>query len=158
MLPKFNAMKYLLILAVAGFISCNDSTEVADRKDGFTPQLKTKEDSLYHDVMKGHDVGMAKMGEIKRRQDYVQHELDSLNKLPASKINDSRKKAMLDLKEDLAYADHAMFEWMKEFDTDSAKSDSQKRIAYLEAEKVKVQKVRDNILNGLARADSLFNK
>ena len=137
-------------------LSCDNAGEQSDRKDGYTPQLKTKEDSLYHDVMQAHDVGMAKMGEIRRQQNKVQHELDSLHKLPVGKADESRKRALLNLQEELAYADHAMFTWMQEFDVDSAKADKNKRLEYLESEKVKVQKVKENILNSLQRADSLF--
>ena len=151
-------MKYLVIITLMCILSCDNAGEQSDRKDGYTPQLKTKEDSLYHDVMQAHDVGMAKMGEIRRQQNKVQHELDSLHKLPVGKADESRKRALLNLQEELAYADHAMFEWMQEFNVDSSKDDKQSRIAYLESEKVKVKKVRENILNGLARADSLFGR
>jgi hypothetical protein len=138
--------------------ACKEGSNHSERKDGFTPVLKTKEDSLYHDVMKGHDTGMAKMSTMRRYTTKVQHELDSINKLPASKINQQYKQALVDLQEDLSYADNAMFTWMQEFEVDSARSDKEKRLAYLESEKLKVEKVRDNILNGLRRADSLFGK
>ena len=150
-------MKQLLIATIIVFVyACNNAPEKTDRKDGFTPVLKTKEDSLYHDVMEGHDIGMAKMGTLRKQLNRVKHELDSINKLPAKKIDQRRKEVLLDLVEDLNYADHAMFTWMQEFQVDSAKSDMSKRLAYLESEKVKVQKVRDNILLSLRRADSLY--
>ena len=152
-------MKYLLLLAfVVGFCACNDEPEKTARKDGFTPVLNTKEDSLYHDVMEGHDIGMAKMGTLRKQLGRVVHELDSINKLTGKNIDQHRKQALIDLKEDLSYADHAMFTWMQEFNVDSAKSDRSKRLEYLESEKIKVQKVKENILNSLQRADSLFGK
>ena len=149
-------MKYLILVMMVYLCACNGAPEQPQRKDGFTTQLHTKEDSLYHDVMQGHDIGMAKMGEIRRQQNKVQLELDSIHKLTAKNVDALRRQALLDLQEELAYADHAMFEWMKEFNVDSARSDKDKRIAYLESEKIKVLKVRDHILNGLAKADSLF--
>ncbi len=145
----------ILVLAAC---ACKEASEQSERKDGFTPLLKTKEDSLYHDVMEGHDIGMAKMSMLRKHISNVQHELDSINKLPATNIDRQYKQVLIDLHEDLSYADNAMFTWMQEFEVDSARSDKDKRVAYLESEKVKVEKVRDNILNGLQRADSLFGK
>jgi hypothetical protein len=152
-------MKQLLMVIIVFTINaCSNAPEKSERKDGFTPVLKTKEDSLYHDVMEGHDIGMAKMGTLRKQLNKVQHELDSLSKLPSKKIDQRYKQALLDLQEELNYADHAMFTWMQEFVVDSAISDKDKRLLYLESERVKVQKVRDNILNSLQRADSLLTK
>ena len=152
-------MKYLLLLAlVFGFCACANEPDKSARKDGFTPVLNTKEDSLYHDVMEGHDIGMAKMGTLRKQLGRVTHELDSINRLTGRNIDQHRKQALIKLKEDLSYADHAMFTWMQEFNVDSAKSDKSKRLEYLESEKIKVQKVKENILNSLQRADSLFGK
>ena len=151
-------MKPLLLLLLVLFIgSCNNvPTEQNDRKDGFTPVLKTKEDSLYHDVMQGHDIGMAKINKVRMSLTQIKNELDSIKKLPSKKGNQSYQQALLKLQEDLNYADHAMYTWMEEFKVDSASGDKMNRIAYLESEKIKVGKVRDHILTGLQRADSLL--
>lgn len=153
-------MKHFMILMIFVAIgsSCNDGSKKSERTDGFTPVLNNKEDSLYHEVMEGHDIGMAKMGTLRKQLNRVSHELDSLNKLPGKNIDQRRKQVLLGLKEDLSYADHAMFTWMEEFNVDSAKSDKNKRLEYLESEKIKVQKVKENILTSLQRADSLFGK
>ncbi|HKH60258.1 MAG TPA: hypothetical protein VKA49_05475 [Flavitalea sp.] len=149
---------FLLLIFVVGLCACNDEPEKSVRKDGFTPVLNNKEDSLYHDVMEGHDIGMAKIGTLRKQLNRVTHELDSMNKLTGKNIDQHRKQALIDLQEDLSYADHAMFTWMQEFDIDSAKSDRSRRLEYLESEKNKVQRVKENILNSLQRADSLFGK
>ena len=152
-------MKHFLILIfIIATCACNNEQEKSERKDGFTTVLNDKEDSLYHDVMEGHDIGMAKMGTMRKQLYRATRELDSINKLPAKGTDQRRKQALTDLKEDLSYADHAMFTWMKEFNVDSAKSDKTKRLEYLQSEKVKVEKVKANILNSLQRADSLFGK
>lgn len=143
----------ILIVIVQG---CHESKERKDRTDGFTPILQSKEDSLYHHVMQGHDIGMAKMGILRKQLTRVQKTLDSINKLPSPKIDNNYKQALLGLREELSYADHAMFAWMQEFEVDSARDDKEKRLRYLESEKLKVEKVRDHILNSLSRADSLF--
>lgn len=152
-------MKLLLALAVIfHFTSCKNSAKTEERKDGYTVVLKTREDSLYHDVMQGHDIGMAKIGKLKKHLKQVQDELDSLNKLPRVKIDRNYQHALIDLQEDLNYADYSMFTWMDEFEADSAKDDKSKRLAYLESERIKVEKVKENILTSVQRADSLLTK
>ncbi len=153
-------MKQWLILIIVVYLTAckNAPSEQTERTDGFTPVLKTKEDSLYHEVMQGHDIGMAKMSKLRKHITRVQHELDSLKKLPPKKIDNKYQQALLDLQEELTYADHAMFTWMEEFKVDSARADNNKRLVYLESEKLKVEKVRDNILTSLQRADSLLMK
>jgi hypothetical protein len=153
-------MKSFFILAVVlSFFACkNTSSEPVERTDGYTVVLKTKEDSLYHEVMQGHDIGMAKMGKLRKHLKQIQHELDSLTKLPSKKIDPRYRQALIDLQEDLNYADYSMYTWMDEFQADSAKDDESKRLAYLESEKVKVEKVKESILNSMQRADSLLKK
>jgi hypothetical protein len=136
-------------------IACNQ-TEEPIRKDGFSEVPKTKEDSLYKEVMEGHDIGMAKIGRIRKAIEKTKKSLDSLNKLPRNKLDPNYQQALIDLQEDLNYANYAMDTWMDEFKVDSAKGNAELRIRYLEAEKDKVNKVKDAILNGLKRADSLL--
>ena len=139
--------------------SCkNAPKQEQERTDGFNPVLKTREDSLFHDVMEGHDMGMARMGKISRYLSQVQKTLDSLNKLPDSKVDTKYQQFLIDLQKELNYADYGMNTWMEEFKVDSAKGDKEKRIQYLEAKKVKIQKVKESIIGSLKRADSLFGK
>jgi hypothetical protein len=152
-------MKFLILSATLIILyACNNTPSEETRKDGFTPVLKSKEDSLYHEVMQGHDVGMAKMAKLKKQLVQVQRELDSIKKLNPGRIDLKYQQALLGLQEELSYADHAMFKWMEEFKVDSAKDDKEKRLAYLESEKLKVEKVRNSILISLQRADSLLKK
>lgn len=149
---------FLIVIFIIVTCACNNDPEKRERKDGFTAVLNDKEDSLYHQVMEGHDTGMAKMGTLRKHMNRVARELDSINKLPGKNVDQRRKQTLTALQEELNYADHAMFTWMQEFNVDSAKSDKSKRVEYLESEKVKVLKVKQNILNSLQRADSLFGK
>jgi len=153
-------MKQLLIAAlVITVCACkNTSSDNDERKDGFTPVLKTREDSLFHEVMQGHDIGMAKMSLLRKQSKRVQHDLDSIQKLPQKKIDVKYQTSLQDLRESLNYADQSMYKWMEEFEADSATTDKKKRIAYLESEKIKVVKVRDTILNSLQRADFLLKR
>ena len=152
--------KKLFTLFFLGWLaSCkNAPKQEQGRTDGFNPVLKNREDSLFHDVMEGHDMGMARMGKISRYLSQVQKTLDSLNKLPDSKVDTKYQQFLIDLQKELNYADYGMNTWMEEFKVDSAKGDKEKRIQYLEAEKVKIQKVKESIIGSLKRADSLFGK
>lgn len=154
-------MKKILfsLFFLAGLASCkNAPKQEQERTDGFNPVLKTREDSLFHDVMEGHDMGMARMGKISKYLTRVQKTLDSLNKLPASKIDIKYHQFLIDLQKELNYADYGMNTWMEEFKVDSAKDDKKKRIQYLEAEKVRIQKIKESIVGSLKRGDSLFGK
>ena len=153
-------MYRLFFIAVCFFVleSCGNNNEETARKDGFTPVLKTKEDSLFHEVMEGHNIGMAKTGQIKNYSERVKQALDSINQLPVEKLDILYQQALMDLQEDLNYANYSMNTWMDEFNADSVKDNEEKRIQYLEAEKTKVLKVKEAILGSLQRADSLFNK
>jgi hypothetical protein len=152
----------IFIIVTGGFLwmACNDAppSDTAKRKDGFSQAPQTKEDSLYHDVMEGHDVGMAKMGNLRGYLKQVQQALDSVNKLPRAKQDEQYQQRLMDVQEDLNYAEYGMNTWMEEFKIDSGKGDPAVRLRYLEAEKEKVTKVKENILGSLSRADSLLRK
>jgi len=151
----FMKIFYLIVLFI---IACkNNSTDLSERKDGYTPVLKTKVDSLFHEVMQGHDAGMAKMNRLRKYLTQVKQQLDSISKLRPAKINQSYRQSLQKLKEKLEYSENAMFTWMEEFKADSAKDNEEQRLLYLEAEKRKVTKVRDHILNSLQQADSLLS-
>lgn len=154
-------MKYILgFLAIFFLItSCkeNGKNEV-ERKDGFTKVLKTKEDSLVNEVKEGHDIGMARMQKISKYLEQIKLKLDSLSKLPASKLDENYQQSLIDLQEDLNYAQYGMNRWMDEFTLDTMKDNKEKRLEYLEAEKKKILEVKESILSSLARADSLFRK
>ena len=108
--------------------------------------------------MEGHDIGMAKMGKLTRAEQAARRMLDSIEKLPAkAKQAAAPLKLKLDsLQKDLSYAEFAMNKWMEEFNIDSAENDMKKRIEYLKSEKLKVSKVKESILSGLQKADSLL--
>jgi hypothetical protein len=140
-------------------LACNNEAsqgETTDRKDGFTPVLKTKEDSLYHDVMQGHDAGMAKVGKLRKNINETQRLLDSLNKLPAKKINTVYKESLTNLNTALNNANNEMNSWMDGFKVDSATNNTELRIKYLQEEKEKVTVVKEHILSSLQQADSLL--
>ena len=143
------------MIALLVFTACKDN-EQNERKDGFSDIPKNKEDSLFQEVMEGHNIGLARMSKITKYLTRIQKSLDSINKLPAAKIDEGYQQTLIDLQEDLNYAEYGMNTWMEEFKIDSAKENSEKRIQYLESEKIKVIKVKESILGSLRRADSVF--
>jgi paraquat-inducible protein B len=154
-------LRLIIALAVLGLfaMACNNnasSDATADRKNGFT--LKTKEDSLYHDVEQGHNIGMAKTGKLRKNMEEAKRLLDSLDKLPAKKINGAYKQTLMDLQTALTNANNEMNDWMDKFKFDSAANNSQLRIKYLQEEKEKVTAVKEHILTALQQADSLLRK
>lgn len=142
-------------------MACNNDAsqnETTDRKDGFTPVLKNKEDSLYHDVMQGHDAGMAKVRKLRGNIEETKHRLDSLGKVPAKQVNAAYRQSLIDLQASLKKADTEMDNWMSGFKVDSASNNTELRIKYLQGEKEKVTAVKEHIFSALQQADSLLKK
>jgi hypothetical protein len=110
--------------------------------------------------MAGHDEVMPKMGKIRGAQKEAQRLIDSIAALPAKAQAEAAllKTKLEELVKDLSYADFAMDKWMTEFSLDSAKDNMAMRLKYLADEKLKVNKVKEAILNSLAKADSLLKK
>ena len=138
----------------------NSSTEKEplDRKDGFTETLQTKEDSLFKEIMEGHDYGMARMGKISKYRSQLKKKLDSINLLQIPKIDLQYHKSLIELQKKLDDAEYAMNVWMEEFKIDSAKENKDARLKYLEEEKHKVQLVKEAILRSLQSADSILKR
>lgn len=146
--------KYIIIVAsILTFVACNSN----EGKKSKHTEAEAK--ALKDEVMEGHDIGMAKTPKISQMQKEVNRILDSIGRLPAkSQEAVAGLKGRLDsLRKDLDYADFAMNKWMEEFNYDTAtKGDLDRRVEYLVDEKMKVNKVKDAILNSLAKADSVL--
>ena len=154
-------MKYCWVVGICAALTACGEDKVpgsGERKNGFTPMLVTKEDSLYHEIMEGHDVGMAKMSKLMKARKEVKRQLDSMQKLPAPKKDVVYMNRLTDLQDKLSYAEFGMDTWMREFNPDSAKASMDVRLIYLQSERDKVNLVKKNILESLSLADSVFKK
>lgn len=151
-----NHIKSFIVMASMAALACNNAATDPARKDGFSATPATKEDSLYHQVMEGHDVGMAKMGRIRKYLVQIQQTTDSISKLPVKQQDQQYLQALSVLQQELKKAEEGMNTWMERFNEDSAKDNQALRIQYLEAERAKVNGVKDLILGSLQRADSLL--
>ncbi|HET9826048.1 MAG TPA: hypothetical protein VFP87_11990 [Chitinophagaceae bacterium] len=123
-------------------------------------RTKTAADSLFDEVMDGHNKAMAKIARLHETQKRVQQMLDSFSKLPADiQRRSNRYKIQLDSAlSRLKFADYAMEKWMNEFNMDSEANNVGKRIKYLESERIKISHVKDAVINSLQGADSLVKR
>lgn len=148
------SIAFIAIVSLA--IACSDGGSKVE--EAVVNEKKAQEDSLYHAVMEGHDVGMAKMGKLKRGLSQVQQKLDSIAKLPAAKIDTVYRNTLLSVQAALSDAEGHMNHWMENFKLDSAKDNPDLRVKYLQGEKATVTVVRDKILSSIQRADSILAK
>lgn len=147
-------MKAIIYLStIMLLVSCGGSSD--DRQDGYSETAKNPADSLFEVVMDEHDEAMSKMGRIANYRKQVDRKLDSLNNLKSSGKAAAEKKFQ-DLGSELKQAEDRMNAWMHEFSIDSAQDDNDLRVKYLESEKTKVSKVKEEILAVVAKADSVL--
>lgn len=149
-------MKEILTLVATIFLlmSCNNNPGADKRKP------KSAVDSVEEEVMDGHNKAMAKVARLHETKNKIQQVLDSLSRLPsdAQKRSAPYKMQLDSTLRRLNFADYAMDKWMNEFNLDSESNDADKRIKYLESEKIKISKVKDAIISSLRTADSLLNQ
>ena len=150
---KFIVQAFLIFV----FAGCNNSRTSTDKDDKTT---RSASDSLMHEVLKQHDIGMAKMSKISDAKNRIQHALDSISKLSTDLQKKSLQYRMeLDsMFNRLIFADRGMETWMNEFNMDSLKNNEKEQLKYLESEKEKISKVNEVMISSLQKADSLLNK
>lgn len=144
-------MKIPFLIAASCFIiACNhnkSSGEAAGENNSSIP--KTLSDSLYKKTMEGHDVGMAKMGEIARYQKILKQRSDSLANLK----NKAGMLPALDAAlQELTSAEELMNRWMQDFDPDKAGSTEAEKVRYYAREKKKIDTVNARILSSIENA------
>ena len=144
----------LFILLIA---SCNNSNTSTGKDDKTT---ESASDSLMHEILKQHDVGMAKMNKISTTKNRIQQALDSIAKLPTDLQKKSVQYRMqLDSTFNwLTFADRHMETWMNEFNMDSLKDNKEEQVKYFESEKKKISQVNQEMIGSLRKADSLLAK
>ena len=150
---KFIVQAFLIFVSAG----CNNSRTSTDKDDKTT---RSASDSLMHEVLKQHDIGMAKMSKIGDAKNRIQHNLDSISKLSTDLQKKSLQYRMeLDsMFNRLIFADRGMETWMNEFNMDSLKNNEKEQLKYLESEKEKISKVNEVMISSLQKADSLLNK
>jgi len=149
-------MKNLSLIALLFLVSCGSNSS-DERKNGYSDVPKNPEDSLFQDVMKLHDEAMSKMKKLAVYRNQLNSRVDSINKIKSS-AKESLAKKYSELSTELQHAEDEMNTWMEQFSIDSAQDDVSRRITYLESEKAKVSRVKDEILSALSKADSALKE
>lgn len=141
----------VLVIIMLSLWACNNSNDKTEKKENAA-------DSVMHEIMDGHDAVMPKMSRVRTAQKKAQQMSDSIAALPAKarEAAASFKTHLDSLVNELNYADFAMDKWMSEFNMDSAKDNMEERVKYLAQEKLKINKVKEAVMGGLAKADSLL--
>ncbi len=149
---KFVVQAFFIFLVV----SCNNSNTSTEKDE----TRESASDSLMHEVLKQHDIGMAKMNRISDTKNRIQKALDSIAKLPTDLQKRSLQYRMqLDSTFNwLTVADRGMETWMNEFNMDSLKDNKEEQLKYLESERTKISNVNAAMIGSLQKADSLLKK
>lgn len=143
----------VLIIAGAVALSCNNGSSSGNPEQQHNASIpKTLSDTLYQEVMKGHDVGMAKMGEIARYQQLVKQKKDSLSAVNS----EAGLRAILDSTlEELTLAEELMNRWMRDFEPDNAGATEAEKISFYRHEKEKIDTVNARIFTSLEKANQI---
>ncbi len=145
---------FSIVMVCLSITACNNSKSDEAKVD----PLQAQADSLEKQVVEGHDVAMPKSMKIPKLQKEAQRLIDSISTLPAKAREASAplRAKLEELVNELNYADNAMNKWMAEINFDSAANNLEQRIKYFADEKIKVDKVKEAVLNSIAKADSLL--
>ena len=121
-----------------------------DENHDHTAGDAAEEDSngaLYEEVMKLHDEGMGKMDEMYKLKEELKNKIAS-----APELVEEKRKELEDKISGLDSASKGMMQWMRNFHPETDSLDEQGYREYLESEMEKVKKVKDDILDAIARA------
>ena len=110
----------------------------------------TGNQALYDEVMKVHDEVMPKMNDIYKLKGELKKKISDTPDMPAEK-----KSAIESALVKLDSASESMMVWMRKFNPLPDSVGEAKATQYLEDQKVKVQKVKDDMLKAIEDAKAL---
>jgi hypothetical protein len=149
----------LFFISLLFLNACNSGGKKPKPRDGEPVSMA---DSLMKEIDDIHIKGMSKMAQLTRLQSQVRARIDSI-----AKLNESQQKPIAAYKrdldsliKDLEFAEFSMDKWMMDFydNPDTLSDKPAERENYLVREKQNAERIRDGILNGISRADSLLYK
>ena len=132
------------ILFTLIFSACKQNTAVDSKTTPASNDILTLESQ----VMAIHDEVMPKMGDIHIAK-------KQLKNLKVDNLDDSLKTKILQLITDLDKSDEGMMQWMSEWNV--PQKDPEKT-AYLEGEKIKITKVKVDMLSSIEAANEFISK
>lgn len=104
-----------------------------------------------------HDEVMPQMGHIYVLLDSLQNMVTVMQADTVS-VDTALVSAMQIAAQQLAMADEAMMDWMRNYKKPSQDMPEEQQVAYLEAEKVKVNEVKDKMLMSITEAEALLRQ
>lgn len=137
---KFSYLTYLLSILL--LMACSTSTQKEERSSEAASDLSV----LKEEVLAIHDEVMPKMGDLRRARKNLLLQADSLME------SDPDRAAMLTtIADELDAANGGMMVWMRGYEPDYDSTETA-TWAYFESQKVSVQRVKEDMLNSLAKA------
>ena len=137
----------LAILLFAG--GCKQKTQAHDEHHHHNEEA-TGNKALYDEVMKVHNEVMPKMDDIYKLKGQLKKKISETPGMPAEK-----KTAIESAIVKLDSASEGMMIWMRKFTPPSDSTSEEKEKEYLEDQKVKVQKVKEDMLKAIDNAKAL---
>lgn len=143
----------VVLLSMTALLFACGSGSPGDTHHNNSSIPRSKSDSIYREVMAGHDLAMKKMGTIARYSTLIQQYKDSLAKTGSK--NMPAKSALDSALQGLTAADEAMNKWMVEFDPDKAGADEPAKLIYYTNEKEKITEVEKKMDSSIAVAQKI---
>jgi hypothetical protein len=141
---------FLSVLAIAW--GCGQKS-TDQEEDGHKHHHETEEGStqkLYDEVMKVHDEVMPKMNDIYKLKEELKKEMAD-----APKMVEEKRKAIEVTITQLDSASERMMVWMRNFNPIPDSLGEEKGRKYLEEQKVKVERVKEEMLKAIEEAKAL---
>ncbi len=135
---------FLLAIVIGLFTAC--------QSDSVPPSI-----SLEEEVMAIHDEVMPQMGHLSVLLDSLQHLVVGMQ-ADTLAIDTALVSSMQTAANQLTIADEAMMDWMRHYKKPGEDMTEEQKMAYLEAEKVKVNEVKDKMLKSISEAEELLQQ
>ena len=127
-------ISFFLILSAIFLFSCEDS-------------LQKEREQVFKEVMAIHDE-MMMMGKIRGAQSKLKKMMES------DSTNVEKYQTAYD---QLQMADDAMMDWMRQFKNPAQNTDAKEAIEYLKDQKVKVQKMKEVMVENMDKARQIID-
>ena len=152
-------MKLIITFAILIFLYGCSGNSNHDSHENMSNVPKSKSDSLYKEVMDGHNEAMAKFGELQRYESVIKQLKDSVESLKnKSAENAALQKSFDSTLLQLQNAETAMNAWMDGFVPDKAGKTEDEKVNYYNGEKEKVSRVQEQIKESLSKAKTVSKK
>lgn len=148
-------MKFFVFICITGLlIACNNNKKPEQENNASI--ARTLSDSLYHEVMKGHDSAMKDIGPLVRYKELVKKQRDSLTALKTK--NPDLLKVLAVVSDSLDNAETLMNTWMQEFDPEKTGKTEKEKVVFFTLEKEKVDTIKVRMTRSIQQAKTVTGK